>query len=325
MLVCLFNALLSWIEMLSVIESDAVLDAAREMNRRDILRVELESGIHEEADAETAPLEVDDDEIWARTEGVDGLRGINGGRLKVGGSHYSYGPYPRNRRILADVALATGWSIEKVREFERRCVRRLEDYFKSSSGSGQDDLSNPQPMQPGKSFTFQHISWSFLQRYMMSEMEEMDPTKMAAVRAAVIELYESNSKTGRKVLPTYDRGTKRISDDLPVSEADITRAQEALDTEARYHAAIDMRLYDKTYMPPEQVKRRITAFIVTHNMSEEDFCKAIEVTEDQFKSFINERKRRPQEESKVFHNALSFINKGKVDAQPPEKRRRHGI
>ena len=49
--------------MLSVIESEAILDAAREMNRRDVLRIEVESGICERDDVDTALLEAGDNDI----------------------------------------------------------------------------------------------------------------------------------------------------------------------------------------------------------------------------------------------------------------------
>ncbi|RYP03862.1 hypothetical protein DL764_004841 [Monosporascus ibericus] len=309
--------------MLSVIESEAVLEAAREMNRRDVRRLELQRKNQEAGRGDTELPEANDDEIWARTEGVEGLRGVNGERLKLSGSFYSWGPYPRNRRILADIALAAGWSVEKARILERRCVRRMAKHFISCDKVKAEGLSDPnQPKQYGRPFTFQHISWSFLEMYIPSEMQEMDPGKMAAVKAAVLDRYEPNSKTGRKILPAYDPGTERISDDLPVSEADIQRAQEALDNKARYRAALDMELHDKTYLPPEQVKRRIKAFIVTHNMSDEDFCKAIDVTEEQLGSFMSERKKRPLQESKVFHNALAYMNRGTADEQPARKRRK---
>lgn len=113
-----------------------------------------------------------------------------------------------------------------------------------------------------------------------------------------------------------------MSDDLPISEEDIKHAQDVLDKEARYTSSVHMRLYDKTYMPPKQVKRRIKSYIVTHNMTEGDFCGKISVTEDEFRLFMIERKKRPQEESKVFHNAHAFMTKGKVDDGPPRKRRR---
>lgn len=323
--------------MLSVIESEAVLDAAREMNRRDVLRIELENGIREKDDVDTELIEADDDAIWARTEGVDGLRGVGGDRLKMAGSIYAYGPYPRNRRVLADVALAAGWGVEKARDLERRCVRAMARHFAALESKTKPDdgglLDPDQPRHNGKPFTFQHISWSFLTRYILSEMSEMDPGKTAAVKAAVLDRYESNSIKGRKVLPAYDRGTKRISDgDVPVSGADLERAQDALDREARYRAARHRQLHDAGYMPPDQVKRRLKAFIVTREMSEADFCSAIGVTEDQLAAFIRERKMRPLLESRVFHNAQAYMNGGKevvevevVDKGPPPKKRRRRL
>jgi hypothetical protein len=45
------------------------------------------------------------------------------------------------------------------------------------------------------------------------------------------------------------------------------------------------------------------------HMSQDEFCKAIDVTEHQFEAFMHERKRGSQEESKVFHNVLPFLDK----------------
>ena len=312
--------------MISVIDSEAVLHAARDMNRRDVWRIEIEHGIRKREEVNTAILEAnDDDAFWARVLGLGALKGINGENLKVGGSFFSWGPYPRNRRILADIALAAGWSVEKVRELEHRCVRRMADHFMALAEfrSRQEGLANPiQPMYNGSPFTFQHISWSFLTQYVMQEMEEMDKDKMAAVKAAVLDRYQPNSQTGKKILPVYDKDTKRISDDLPVSEDEIKKAQEVLDKKARYAVSVRMKYEDKSYLPPDQVKRRIKAYIVTHNIPEAEFCKQIDVTEDELTEFMTERKKRPMEESKVFHSAHAFMNKGRVADEPPRKRQR---
>ena len=311
--------------MISVIDSDAVFHAARDMNRRDVWRIEIENGIRKREEVNTAILEANDDAFWARVVGLGALKGTNGENLKVGGSFYSWGPYPRNRRILADIALAAGWSVEKVRELESRCVRRMANHFLGFAEfrSRQEGLANPvQPMHNGAPFTFQHISWGFLTQYVMLELKEMDKDKMAAVKAAVLDRYQPNSQTGKKILPVYDKDTKRISDDLPVSEDEIKQAQDVLDRKARYAESVRMKFEDKKYLPPDQVKWRIKAYIVTHNISEAKFCKEIDVTEDELTAFMTERKKHPMEESRVFHSAHAFMNKEKADDGPPRKRQK---
>ncbi|KAI1485508.1 hypothetical protein F5X96DRAFT_659640 [Biscogniauxia mediterranea] len=297
--------------MITVI-SDEVLDAARELNRRDICRLEAQLGneAEQQAPAATADNE-DDDEIWAKYEGIEGLKGAAGQPIKVGGSYYSYGPYPRNRRILADVALAAGWTVEKARILERRCVAKMARHLKDveKGSSPMVDLSDPnQPrMANGRPFTFQHISWSFLPWYVRAELREMDPGKMAVVKAAVLDLYEANSKTGRKVLPPCPGGGRK-SDALPVGDAEIARAQEELDRAERYSRALHLRYEEKRrYLSPDEVKRHIKARIASGKVSEEDFCRAIDVTAEELAAFMAERKLRPQHESKVFHNALEYL------------------
>lgn len=61
-----------------------MLNAARELNERDAKQRDL--GNEENI--------LDDDEVWARTEGVEDLRGKDGQRLEINGSFYSTGPYP---------------------------------------------------------------------------------------------------------------------------------------------------------------------------------------------------------------------------------------
>ncbi|KAI0881994.1 uncharacterized protein GGS22DRAFT_191723 [Annulohypoxylon maeteangense] len=306
--------------MITVI-TEEVLEAAREMNRRDILRAEHKHNIENDS---AEPFDVDDDEIWAKYKSIQGLKGAEGQPLKVGGSHYSYGPYPRNRRILADVALAAGWSVEKARILERRCVNRNAKHM-SSPPNVMVDLSDPnQPkMKNGRPLTFQNVSWSFLRNYIELEMKEMDPTKLSIVKAAVLDLYETNSKTGKKNIPVYPPGTKRRSDDtIPVSDDDIKRAQEELDKRERYIKASRMQFLDrKSYVPPDKVKARIKAFLQSSNMSEEEFQKAIDVTESEFEMFMKEKKKQPLLESKVFHNAPPFISEQKGE-QPARKRKR---
>ncbi|XDG01060.1 hypothetical protein ABKA04_000675 [Annulohypoxylon sp. FPYF3050] len=308
--------------MITII-TEEVLEAAREMNRRDVRQAEQ---IRDGEDKENDPTlsKTDDDEIWAKYENIEGLKGADGQPLKLSGSYYSYGPYPRNRRILADIALAAGWTVEKARVLERRCVNRDAKHL-SSPPNTLVDLSDPnQPkMKNGRPFTFQNVSWSFLRTHVELEMKEMDPTKLATVKAAVFDLYETNSKTGRKKLPVYPRGTKRVSDDaLPVSSADIERAQEELDKNERFTKAIRIELFEsRAFVSPEKVKLRIKAFLHSGKMSEEEFRKAIDVTESEFEMFMKEKKKRPQLESKVFHNAPSFICE-QMGGKPARKRKR---
>ncbi|KAI0902004.1 hypothetical protein F4806DRAFT_22228 [Annulohypoxylon nitens] len=266
----------------------------------------------------------DDDEIWAKYENIEGLKGVDGQPLKLSGSYYSYGPYPRNRRILADIALAAGWTVEKARVLERRYVNRIAKHLNSFPDASVD-LSDPnQPkMKNGRPFTFQNVSWSFLRTYIELEMKEMDPTKLATVKAAVLDLYETNSKTGRKKLPVYPRGTKRISDDaLPVSSADIERAHEELDKNERFNKAMRVDPFGRrAFASSEKVKLRIKVFLLSGKMSEEEFRKAIDVTKSEFEMFMKEKKKRPQLESKVFHNAPSFIRE-QMGEKPARKRKR---
>ncbi|KAI0592762.1 hypothetical protein F4775DRAFT_467108 [Biscogniauxia sp. FL1348] len=294
--------------MITVI-SDKVLDAARELNRRDIQRLEAQLETEAEQQAPAATADNEDDQIWAKYEGIEGLKGAAGQPIKVGGSYYSYGPYPRNRRVLADIALAAGWTVEKARILERRCITKMARHLKDvEKGSPMVDLSDPnQPrMSNGRPFTFQHISWSFLPGYVRAELREMDPDKMAVIKAAVLDLYETNSKTGRKVLPPCPGG--RRSDALPVGEAEIARAQEELDRAERYSRALHLRYEEKwRYLSPDEVKRQIKARIGSGDVSEEDFCRTIDVTPEELAAFMAERKLRPQHESKVFHNALEHL------------------
>ncbi|KAI1075442.1 hypothetical protein F5B20DRAFT_559731 [Whalleya microplaca] len=304
--------------MITII-SEQVLEAAREMNRRDNIRIKQLFQNAEQNNTGTDLPEVNDDEIWSKYEGIEGPKGIDGQPVREGGSYYSYGPYPRNRRILADIALAAGWKIGKARIFEWHCIERMARH------SGRSlDLSDPnQPkLENGRPVTFQHISWSFLSSYIIQEVKEMDPTKLAVVKAAVLDLYEPNSKTGKKVFPSCACAMEPKSDEVPVCETEIERAQEELDNEERHRKARIMQFTDKTYAPPEKVKLRIKAFLKSNDMSEEQFCELIDVTKDQFEAFMSARKKQPQLESKVFHNALTFTNNQKEGGQPARKRRR---
>ncbi|KAI4865252.1 hypothetical protein F4820DRAFT_302390 [Hypoxylon rubiginosum] len=316
--------------MITVI-TEEVLEAAREMNRRDVRRAEqIHEGVDEETTSADSPEDEDEnenDKIWAKYEGIEGLKGAENQPLKVGGSYYSYGLYSRNRRILADIALAADWGVEKARILEQRCVKRMAEHSSKASRVGNSmDLSNAdQPRKNnGRPFTFQHISWTFLRGDIEREVKEMDPTKLAVVKAAVLDVYGTNSKKSGKVLPVYAPGTKRKSDDaLPVSEADIQRAQQEIDKEKRYRKAVQTAFLDReSYVPPEKVKLRIKAFLKASGMSREDFCRAIDVTEDEFEAFMSERKKRPQQESKVFHDALSYIRKENGEREPSRKRQK---
>lgn len=270
--------------MISII-SDEVLEAAREMNRRDVRRAE---GVLNDDDREIAnadsPMK-EDDKIWAKYQGITGLKGVRGKPIKVGSSHYSYGPYSRNRRILADVALAAGWDVEKARHFEERCVTRMAIHEKNVVALDLSDPNEPR-LKNGRPFTFQNIPWPFLRRYIEAVMRKMDPDKRRDVKAAVLNLYEVNSKTGKKVLPAHSPGLKRISDDdLPVYDADLKRAQDELDRIGRPYAMLRMA-FDRRYVPPVEVKKDIKDYLLSSSMSKEDFCRATDVTEDEFDAFM---------------------------------------
>ncbi|KAI0840417.1 hypothetical protein F5Y06DRAFT_239915 [Hypoxylon sp. FL0890] len=309
--------------MISII-TEEVLDAAREMNRRDVRRAEQSLEGEHQDNINPSPREDEDDEIWAKYEGIEGLKGAEGQPVKGGTSYYSYGPYARNRRLLADIALACGWKVEKARILERRFIKRSAKHM-SACKNPSIDLSNPsQPkVKRGIPFTFQHVSMETIRLYMQTEMKDIDPAKMAVIKAAVLDLYGTNSK-GRKKIPVYPPGTKRVDDEtFPVSKEDVERAQEELDKEARYRKATRMHFLDRqNYIPPDKVKLRIKAFLKSSGMSKEDFCKAIHVTEDAFEAFMSERKKRPQLESKVYHEAPPYISEQKGEGKPARKRKR---
>ncbi|KAI6091760.1 hypothetical protein F4821DRAFT_172669 [Hypoxylon rubiginosum] len=309
--------------MITVI-TEEVLEAAREMNRRDVHRAEQ---IHEGSNEDTTEAgtpEEEDDKIWAKYEGIEGLKGAEGQPLKVGGSHYSYGLYSRNRRILADVALAADWEVEKARILEQRCTKSMVQHMERSKQPS--DVSNvEEPMRKnGRSFTFQDISWSYLLGFIEWEVKQMDPTKLAVVKAAVLDLYPTNSKKDVKNIPVYSPRTMRRSDDaVPVSEADIDCAQQELDKVERRRKANRMMFRERdSYVPPEKVKLRIKAFLKAKDMSENEFCRAIDVTEDEFESFMSARKRDLQLESKVFHDAVPYMRKENGEEEPPRKRQK---
>ncbi|KAI1144314.1 hypothetical protein F5Y05DRAFT_23665 [Hypoxylon sp. FL0543] len=309
--------------MISLI-TDEVLNAAREMNRRDVRRAEQITEGEDQENANPSSPEEEDDKIWAKCEGIEGLKGAEGQPVKGGGSYYSYGPYPRNRRLLADIALACGWTVEKARVLERRLVDR--DVKRSAACKVPSvDLSDPnQPRTTrGVPYTFQHVATDWIRACIGAEMEELDPTKMGVVKAAVLDLYGTNSK-GRKKIPVYLPGTKRVDDEtLPVSKEDIERAQEEIDKERRYRKARRMEFLDRQhYVPPDKVKLRIKAFLRSSGMSEEDFCKAIDVTKDEFEAFMRARKKRLQLESKVYHEAPPFISEQNGEGKPAKKRKR---
>ncbi|KAI1413643.1 hypothetical protein F5Y13DRAFT_27301 [Hypoxylon sp. FL1857] len=310
--------------MISLI-TEEVLDAARELNRRDVRKVEQTLESEDQEIIEVDPPEEDDDKIWAKYRGIDGLKGVEGQRIKGGNSYYSYGPYARNRRLLADIALACGWTVEKARAFERRFVKRAAKRLSDYHDNNSVDNSNPnQPMMKrGIPFTFQHVPMDSIRRYMRLEIKEMDPTKMAIVKAAVLDLYGTNSK-GKKKVPVYPPGTRRMDNEaLPVSREDIDRAQNEIDKEERYRKAVLMGCLDRQhYVPPEKVKLRIKAFLKSSGMSEEDFCKAINVAKDEFEAFMKEKKKRPQLESKVYHDAPPFISEQNGEVKSARKRKR---
>lgn len=126
------------------------------------------------------------------------------------------------------------------------------------------DVSGHQPTKDGTPYTFQHIAWSDLVDKIRHEVKEMDPAKMAAVKAAVLDCYTTNSKAedGGKRLPQLGPGEKWISDDLPVRQADIYRAQEELDSAERFTKAARMSADVRAhYMRPARVKGVIKALL----------------------------------------------------------------
>ncbi|KAI1767035.1 hypothetical protein GGR53DRAFT_518649 [Hypoxylon sp. FL1150] len=279
--------------------TEEVLEATREMNKRDVRRAERTHGDPNEqnTDTGTGTPEEKDDDIWAKYEGIEGA---NGQPLRMGDSSYSYGLHSRNRRILAEIALAADWDVEKARLLERRCIARMVQYNERSGD----------------------ICWSFLHGDIELEVKEMDPTNLAAVKAAVLDLYPTNSKNDVKNIPVYESGTKRISDDaFPISEADIERAQEELDQRERRRKANRMMFRERdSWVPPGKVKLRIKAFLKAKDMAENDFCRAIGVTEDDFESFMSARKNGLLLESKVYHDALPYMAQ-ENDAEEPSNKR----
>lgn len=323
--------------MISVIESEAVLDTARLMNRRDAFRLEqaVQAENKENRTLRNPPklpahLDKTDEEFWASTPGVTGAKTSKGELAKKGGSLYSWGNYPRNRRILADVALAAGWDVKKAQMLERRCINamktRLKEVYRGANVSGH------QPTKDGTPYTFQHISWSDLAFRIKRELKEIDPTKLAVVEAAVLDCYIANPKAenGGKELPPMGPGEKRISDDIPVPISNIRRAQEAIDTDERLKQAYHMSIHDKkNFMSPARVKGVVNAFLNGTSgrtvMTKEDLCSAINVTEEELDFFLEERKQKGMLGSKGFHNALAYIHKRSKDQQTQAREKRPAV
>ena len=292
--------------MLSVINEN-VLNTARKLNERD---AKLAAG---DLPEDQCPS---DEEYWAEPgSGADGFRGKDDQRVTAGGSKYSYGPYPRNRRILADVALSAGWSLEQAQELEQFCVSYAAKHYcqvEHESLKKQWDVSDiANPMKAGKPFTFQHIAWCNLKHIIRTQVEYMDPEKVATVKAAVFDMYETNSKTGKKRLPTAVAGKKRKSTDVPCDE-EIAKAQEEIDKEERYRQAV---LCSGTpgHKEPVLAKQQIKAYMASHKLTEEKLCKEIGVDVEDFKLFLAMKKKDDMYKSKAYHAAKKFLGAPDLD------------
>lgn len=171
--------------MISVLESKAVLYALRldqevqaENKENRTLRNPSNPPVH---------LDKTDEQFWALTPGVTGAKTSKGELAKKGCSIYSWGPYPRNRRVLADFALAAGWDVKKAQMLERRrCINAMKTRLKEVSRGA--NVSGHQPTKDGTPYTFQHIAWSDLASRIKREFEEIDSLKLAVV------CYIANSK-----------------------------------------------------------------------------------------------------------------------------------
>jgi hypothetical protein len=154
----------------------------------------------------------------------------------------------------------------------------------------------------GTPFTFNHISWSMLTPLIDRQVKDMAPDKQAAVRAGVLDSYDSNSK-GPKILPA--RGTKRKNVDKAEDEA-VSAAQESIDKHVRYQAAFDGEIKGN-WETPQTVKNKLKTLIKSGDMTEEDVCASLEVTTTDYQNFLSTRKRRELLESKTYHNGRTFF------------------
>lgn len=309
--------------MISVLESDAVLETARLMNRRDALRLDQQVQAENKENRTLrnsaklpAHLDKTDEEFWASTPGITGAKTSQGEPAKKGGSYYSWGIYPQNRRVLADVALAAGWDVKKAQGLERRCINSMVERYVGA------DVSGHQPTKDGTPYTLQHISWSDLAYRIKRGVNTIDPTKLAVVMAAVLDCYTTNSKAldGSKQLPPLGPGEKRVSDDVPVPLVNIRRAQEEIEADERLKQAYHMRIHErKKFMSPERVKGVVKAFLNGTSgrtaMTQQQLCSAINVTEEELDFFLAERKQKPMLGSKGFHNALAYIHDRSTEQQ----------
>lgn len=313
--------------MISVLESNAVLDTARLMNRRDALRLdqEIEAENKENRCLRNpsklpAHLDKTDEKFWASTPGITGAKTSQGEPGKKGGSYYSWGLYPRDRRILADVALAAGWDVKKAQVLEQRCINSMKSRLKEvDEGAG---VSGHQPTKDGTPYTFQHINWSQLACRIKREVKEIDPTNLAVVMAAVLDCYTTNSKTydGSKQLPPLGPGEQRVSDDVPVPLSNIRRAQEDIEANERLKQAYRMSVHDrKKFMSPVRVKGVVKAFLNGTSgrtaMTRQQLCSAMNVTEEELDFFLVERKEKAMLGSKGFHHALAYIHDRSTEHQ----------
>lgn len=223
--------------------SQSVLEAAHELNVRDAkIGDAVKDGTYEQQ-KENFP---DDDTVWA------GIGGVKRKETNHGPGTTATGPYSRNRRILADIALCAGWSVDKTRQFERACIVNQADHRSSRSGIkrvGPDDFRHEKDDTP---FTFEHISWSFLSSMIDHRLEQMDPEKRAVVRAGVINAYPGNSKEPKLV---HAHGTKRKNVDLPEDEQ-VEEEQQKVDKDRRYRAALRGDFHEN-WETPDQVKRKL--------------------------------------------------------------------
>ncbi|KAF7187015.1 hypothetical protein HII31_11624 [Pseudocercospora fuligena] len=293
--------------MLSII-NEKVLATARRLNERD---VKLANG---ELNENNCPS---DESFWAKpNSGADGLRGKDDQRVTAGGSHYSYGPYPRNRRILADIALCTGWNVKKFRELEQFCVSYAAAQYEAVERAPNiswdlSDLKNP--LKDGKPFTFQHIAWCRLNHMIKRQVEYMDPGKLAVVKAGVLDMYESNSKTGKKKLPPKTvAGKKRKIMSVQPDDEKISQAQEEIDKDARYSAAVLCSLRPG-HREPALVKSQIKAYMNSYNLTERELCEKVGMKEEEWNDFLLMKKKHDLYGSKAYHAAKKFLGVPDLD------------
>lgn len=133
----------------------------------------------------------------------------------------------------------------------------------------------------------------------------MDSDKRAAVKAGVFDMYERNSKTGKKKLPTSIAGQKRKNQSTPDDE-EIEKAREEIDGEERYSQAVRCSIRPD-HKEPALVKQQIKAYQASHDLTETSLCKEVGMELTDFQSFLSLKKKNDMYRSKAYHAAKKFL------------------